>query len=784
MTTLIKNRKKDFLIFEKRKDEFLRSIKEPKNLNYFFLNKKGYNLNLINQFIKTDNQKKNISILDICIILNNVIPHYCYHFNLSIAGNCRMCLVELSSSFKPVVACAVDLAPNQKISTDTFLVTRARQGIMEFLLVNHPLDCPICDQGGECDLQDQSLVYGSDRGRFYHINDLKRSVTDIMCNHFVKLILTRCIHCTRCVRFLNEVAGDYTLGMLGRGNSSEIGLYTDSILTSELSSNITDFCPVGALTIKPYALNKRPWEEIYLESIDLSDSLCVPLRVYSNGKRISRILPQYNTDLDISWITERTRYLSDGLTVQQLDYPCIKVFSSSIEKETIYEESVYYDMFYDENYSILVYDEVINSVWKKNTNMMAISWKSIGYFILNKMKNQYGFLCSYYTGEFLDLETMVYIKESALYYGSNSLKSLSEKTMNNSVELVNEDFDSNYLLKLSNFEKYENVFFVNLNLRIENPILNAKLRQKFVWDNNLKIYYFGAKYNLTYKYIQLGVSTKNLLKMVEGRYSLLNNLKKTKKSNLVLYNNNLKLLYKPTFHRSLFNYLKTLNNSFEIMYLSKTAASVGSLDISFNRSIVKKKTLSLKKKPNMNFNLFYFIGCNDIKVDSILLNKLKIAHKTFFYQNSHGDAYFNFVDYFFPSYSFLERQSSYYTNCFGILKKNRQLLLPRNAFVQDDKDIVKLIHKMVFDINFNSKGYMNKQNNIALYSYIPIYLFAKRRMNFYNLFENQITYSSVYFYTYSSKNKNSFKNSLLATYSANLNMISYLHFSKKSNLKL
>ena len=307
-------------------------------------------------------------------------------------------------------------------------------------------------------------------------------------------------------------------------------------------------------------------------------------------------MPQYNTDLDISWITERTRYLSDGLTVQQLDYPCIKVFSSSIEKETIYEESVYYDMFYDENYSILVYDEVINSVWKKNTNMMAISWKSIGYFILNKMKNQYGFLCSYYTGEFLDLETMVYIKESALYYGSNSLKSLSEKTMNNSVELVNEDFDSNYLLKLSNFEKYENVFFVNLNLRIENPILNAKLRQKFVWDNNLKIYYFGAKYNLTYKYIQLGVSTKNLLKMVEGRYSLLNNLKKTKKSNLVLYNNNLKLLYKPTFHRSLFNYLKTLNNSFEIMYLPKTAASVGSLDISFNRSIVSQKSPSSNRK--------------------------------------------------------------------------------------------------------------------------------------------------------------------------------------------
>ena len=784
MTTLIKNRKKDFLRFEKRREEFLKTIKVSKNLNYFFLNKKGYNLNLINQFIKTNSNKKNISILDICVILNNVIPHYCYHFNLSIAGNCRMCLVELSSSFKPVVACAVDLAPNQKISTDTFLVTRARQGIMEFLLVNHPLDCPVCDQGGECDLQDQSLIYGSDRGRFYHVNDLKRSVTDIMCNHFVKLILTRCIHCTRCVRFLNEVAGDYTLGMLGRGNSSEIGLYTDSVLTSELSSNITDFCPVGALTIKPYALNKRPWEEVYLESIDLSDSLCVPLRVYSNGKKINRILPQYNTDLDLSWITERTRYLSDGLSVQQLDYPCVKVFSSYFQRETMDEESFYFDFFYNESYGVYFFDENKELDSEFNSNMMAISWKSIGYFILNKMKNQYGFLCSYYTGEFLDLETMVYIKESALYYGSNSIKSLSEKCLNVSNELVNEDFDSNYFLKLSNFEKYENIFFVNLNLRLENPILNAKLRQKFVWDNSLKIYYFGAKYNLTYKYIQLGVSTKNLLRMVEGRYSILNNLKKTKKSNLLLYNNNLKLLYKSTFHRSLFNYLKNLNNSFEIMYLPKTAASVGSLDISFNRSIVKKKKINLKEKVNMNYSLFYFIGCNDIKVNSFLLNKYKLAHKTFFYQNSHGDNFFNFADYFFPSYSFLEKQSSYYINCFGILKKNRQLVLPRNEFVQEDKDIVKLIHKMIFDINFNSKAYVNKQNNIALYSYIPVYLFAKRRTNFYNLFENKITYSSIYFYSYSSKNKNSLKNSIFATYSANLNMISYLHFSKKSNLKL
>lgn len=246
---LIKHRKSEFN-FYKNKKKYLFNLVSETGTN-FFLNKKGYNFNLINDFLKSSiksGKKKNVSILDTCISLNQMIPHYCYHFNLSIAGNCRMCLVEVSSALKPVVACAVDLMPNQKISTETLLVTRARQGIMEFLLVNHPLDCPICDQGGECDLQDQSVIYGSDRGRFFHISDIKRSVTELMCNNFVKLILTRCIHCTRCVRFLNEVAGDYTLGMLGRGADSEIGLYTDQVLTSELGSNITDFCPVGALT--------------------------------------------------------------------------------------------------------------------------------------------------------------------------------------------------------------------------------------------------------------------------------------------------------------------------------------------------------------------------------------------------------------------------------------------------------------------------------------------------------------------------------------------------------
>jgi NADH-quinone oxidoreductase subunit G len=754
---LIKYTKSDIDFYKNKKKFFLKKLTKAGTI--FFLNNKGYNFFLINDFFLntlSSGKKKNISIIDICISLNKIIPHYCYHFNLSIAGNCRMCLVEVSSVLKPVVSCTADFQPNQKISTETFLVKRARKGIMEFLLVNHPLDCPICDQGGECDLQDQSAIYGSDRGRFFHISDVKRSVTELMCNNFIKLILTRCIHCTRCVRFLNEIAGDYTIGMLGRGADSEIGLYTNRVLTSELSSNITDFCPVGALTSKIFALKKRPWEEIYMESIDLNDSLCVPLRIDTDGKKINRVLPQYNTDLKLSWINERTRFFSDGLLVQQLEYPTIRVLS---------------------NFLITLKQRFnFNNV----KNLMSISWKSIGKIILNKMKNYFGLICSYHTGDFLDLESLLYIKESGLYYSSNNIKSLTEKNTNNSDDLINEDFDSNYIFKISDFTKYKNVLLINLNLRIENPILNAKLRQKYLWENKLKIYFLGIKSNLTYKYIQIGISTKTFLSIIEGRHYLLNFFKKNLGLNLLLYNHELKNYYKTIFHRSFFCFLKKLNNLFTVIYLVKTASSIANLDLSFNRYIIKKKKLNSYGKDNLH----YYIGCNKINLTNYVISKKALAHKTFIYQNSHGDNFFWFMDFFLPSYSYFEKELGYYTNCFGILRKTRKLTFLRNNFVQDDISIIKLVQKMVYDLNYNSKSYQNKTGSLRLYSYIPLHLFSKRRLNFYNILENQINYSTVYFYVYSSKYKNIYKNNILSVYSKNLNLLSHLHFSKKSNLTL
>lgn len=778
-------RKKTHETYKNLKSIFLKSALVPSKR--FFLNKRGYNFNLIKIFFKTRlGEKKNISILDICNSLDKTIPHYCYHFNLSIAGNCRMCLVELYKSVKPIVACAVEIAPNQRISTETFLVKRARQGIMEFLLVNHPLDCPICDQGGECDLQDQSLVYGSDRGRFYHISDKKRSVNELICNHFINLILTRCIHCTRCIRFLNEVAGEYSLGMLGRGKESEIGLYTNTFLSSELASNITDFCPVGALTIKYYALKERPWEEDYIESIDLSDSLCAPIRVYTTGVKIKRILPDFNTDLSLSWITEKTRFFWDSLIVQQLDYPTINILNSlnkqpkNIELE-YFLEGKYYDIFFNENTLLEIFDNSFNNFEpeKNIKTMMAVSWKSIGYILLNKMKNMFSTICSYYTGTFLDLETLLQVKESALYYSSNNINGSHFLE-----SVVNEDFDYNYIFKINNFNKYKNILLINMNLRLENPILNAKLRQKYLWDKKIKIFILGEKYNLTYKYIQLGLTTKTLLSLIEGRHYLLNSFNSTS-SNLILYSCELRNCYKASFHRTFFSYLKNLNRFFDINYLAQNAASVNSLDLSLNRFIVKRKRKNLSKIDKINNNyLYYYICCNTLKYKKFNSSKKLLAHKTFIYQNSHGDNFFWFMDFFLPSYSYGEKELGYYINTFGILRKTRQILLPRNAFIQDNVDLIRLVHKMVYDLNFNSKSFFKNENSLRLYSYIPIHLFLKRRLKNYNILENKFNYSFVYFYKYSLKQKNFYKTNILSTYSANLNMISYLHFSRKSNLNL
>src|SRR5918993_5408158 len=263
-----------------------------------------------------------ITILQACELAGLEIPRFCYHERLSIAGNCRMCLVEVKPGPpKPQASCALPVADKQEISTKSAMVKKAREGVMEFLLINHPLDCPICDQGGECDLQDQAMGYGVDTSRF---SENKRAVEDKYLGALVKTSMNRCIQCTRCVRFAAEVAGVPEMGATGRGEDMEITTYLEQALTSELQGNVVDLCPVGALTSKPYAFIARPWELGKTESVDVMDAVGSAIRVDSRGREVMRILPRVNDDVNEEWISDKTRHVVDGLKVQRLDQPYVR----------------------------------------------------------------------------------------------------------------------------------------------------------------------------------------------------------------------------------------------------------------------------------------------------------------------------------------------------------------------------------------------------------------------------------------------------------------------------
>ena len=265
--------------------------------------------------------EEGLTVLQACEIAGAEIPRFCYHEKLSIAGNCRMCLVEIEKSRKPVASCAMPVTEGMNIKTNTKLVEKARKGVMEFLLANHPLDCPVCDQGGECDLQDQSMFYGIDKSRF---KENKRFVPEKYMGPLIKTQMTRCIHCTRCVRFATEVAGVPEIGAIGRGEDMQITTYLEKAMESELSANVIDLCPVGALTSKPYVFEARPWELKKTETVDVMDAVGSNIRVDTYGWEVKRILPKINEDINEEWISDKTRYACDGLKYQRLDVPYVK----------------------------------------------------------------------------------------------------------------------------------------------------------------------------------------------------------------------------------------------------------------------------------------------------------------------------------------------------------------------------------------------------------------------------------------------------------------------------
>ena len=415
--------------------------------------------NLINIKI---NQKeiqvdKNLTVMQACEIAGEEIPRFCYHDKLSIAGNCRMCLVEIEKAPKLVSSCTMPLMEGMSIITNSEKVNAGRKGVMEFLLINHPLDCPICDQGGECDLQDQAMYYGFDKSRY---KENKRAVDNKNMGPLVNTIMTRCIHCTRCVRFATEVAGVPELGMLGRGENAEITTYLEQSITSELSGNVIDLCPVGALTSKPYQFKARPWELKRTDSIDIFDSVGSNIRVDSRAEEILRVTPRTNEFINEEWISDKVRFNYDGYYQQRIDIPYIK----------------------------------------KNQKLSSSSWEESLKILKNKLKSLKPLAL---VGEHVDLETGYAINKFMSNFGKDNVECRTDN------QAILENLDSyRFNTPLNEIENSDLIILLGTNPKIETPIINHKIFKAY--NNNSRIFNIGENISLNYQTEYLGDKLSNL----------------------------------------------------------------------------------------------------------------------------------------------------------------------------------------------------------------------------------------------------------------------------------
>ncbi|HEU4357306.1 MAG TPA: NADH-quinone oxidoreductase subunit NuoG, partial [Xanthobacteraceae bacterium] len=486
----------------------------------------------------------NYTLLQACEAAGAEIPFFCFHERLSIAGNCRMCLVELKGSPKPVASCAWgvrDCRPGPKgeppeVLTKTAMVRKAREGVMEFLLLNHPLDCPICDQGGECDLQDQAMAYGVDSSRF---KENKRAVEDKYVGVLVKTIMNRCIHCTRCVRFMTEVAGVPELGAIGRGEDMEITTYLEQAMTSELQGNVVDLCPVGALTSKPYAFAARPWELNKTESIDVMDAVGSAIRIDTRGREVMRILPRVNDDVNEEWISDKTRHVVDGLRTQRLDQPYIR----------------------------------------ENGRLYPASWGDAFDVIAAKLKQTEPKRVGAIAGDLAAVEEMFALKELLTRLGSANLDCRQD-----GAALDPRWGRATYLFNASvaGIEEADALLIVGSNPRREAAVLNARIRKRWRMGG-FPIGLIGERADLTYPYEYLGAGPQTLSDVATGAHAFASVLKQAARPLFIV---GMSALARPDgaaiaslAARAAQGTGKGVGNGYSVLHTA--AARVGALDIGF-----------------------------------------------------------------------------------------------------------------------------------------------------------------------------------------------------------
>ena len=591
--------------------------------------------------------EEGLTVLQACEKAGVEIPRFCYHEKLSIAGNCRMCLVEMEKSPKPVASCAMPAAEGMNIKTNTPFVEKARKGVMEFLLANHPLDCPVCDQGGECDLQDQSMFYGVDKSRY---KENKRSVPEKNMGPLIKTQMTRCIHCTRCVRFATEVAGVPELGAIGRGEDMQITTYLEQSMQSELSANVVDLCPVGALTSKPYVFEARPWELKKTETIDVMDAIGSNIRVDTYDWEVKRVLPIINEDINEEWISDKTRYACDGLLNQRLDTPFIK-YNGKFEKA---------------------------------------SWEEVYKIIKSKFENTSKEKVCGFVGDLTNMETGYIFKE--FFDRTLDSQNYESRSDNRFIDIGKRE---NYLFNstINGIEESDLIFLIGTNPRYEATILNARIRKSYL-NNNTKIISLNDLGDLTYPYESLDGTTKTLKEIFDGNHEISKKIIGANNPMIIIGESLLNLGSSQYFFNSIKNFLtqnKKISeewNSFNI--LSCDASTVGNYDL----GIINESNNLLEDLQNHKFDIVYLMGQDNLNFEK--------KDEFIIYQGSHGDKGAEIADIILPGSAYTE-QDGYFTNLEGKIQKAYKASYPPGDAKEDWQIINELAELMNNRKLFNDK---------------------------------------------------------------------------------
>ncbi|CAG9979463.1 unnamed protein product [Clonostachys byssicola] len=549
------------------------------------------------------------ALIQACEKAGATVPRYCYHEKLAIAGNCRMCLVEVERAPKPVASCAWPVQPGMVVKTNSPLTHKAREGVMEFLLANHPLDCPICDQGGECDLQEQSLRYGADRGRFHETGG-KRAVEDKNIGPLIKTSMNRCIHCTRCIRFANDIAGAPELGSTGRGNDIQIGTYLEKNLDSELSGNVIDLCPVGALTSKPYAFRARPWELKHTESIDVLDGLGSNIRVDSRGLEVMRVLPRLNDDVNEEWINDKTRFACDGLKTQRLTMPLVR-------REGKFEPA-------DWEEALTIVSRVFQEKKPQGNEFKVIA------------------------GALTEVESLVVAKDLANKLGSENL---ALDTPTGSQPLAHGvDIRSNYLFnsRISGIEEADAILLVGTNPRHEAAVLNARIRKQWL-RSDLEIGVVGESWESTFDFEHLGTDHAALKKALAGPFG--KKLQAAKRPMIVLGSGVTDHVDAKAFYETVGTFVDKHAANFRteewdgFNILQREASRAGAFEVGF----VTPSAAVAETTPKF----VWLLGADEI-------NEADIPKDAFVvYQGHHGDRGAQIADIVLPGAAYTEKAGTY-----------------------------------------------------------------------------------------------------------------------------